>query len=263
DSLIGFVVFKWFPYENDCSHIIFDSIDVGLSYDPCSGQPTIFDTASEGIIGSYPSCGLNLESDVDPPQVEIRKDPATFSDTVLFSDGRATDEGLRSIAWFPEPGTDTSKIVVLPVSPPILRCFDDKQIHRVEVRQLDTTAAGCYDFIFTDCVGHQVFDTICMAAHMLEGVNDGGREFTMTLEANHPNPFSRTTIFSYSTLKDGLVRLSLFDELGREVAQPVSSRQSSGRHTQEFDGSKLPEGNYIVRLESGGKVLSRRVVIER
>ncbi|MDP4230921.1 MAG: T9SS type A sorting domain-containing protein [Bacteroidota bacterium] len=85
----------------------------------------------------------------------------------------------------------------------------------------------------------------------------------MTLEANHPNPFSRTTIFSYSTLKDGLVRLSLFDELGREVAQPVSSRQSSGRHTQEFDGSKLPEGNYIVRLESGGKVLSRRVVIER
>ena len=262
DSLIGYSIFTWLPYEYDCAHITFDSIVANVLDNPCSGTPAILASATGGYIGTYPSCGLALETDVDPPQFVITPGKNSFSDSIEVNDGRSTDEGLRSISWIAEPGTDTSKIVVLPVTPVIMPCFNDKIDHLIRVVQRDSTAAGCYDFTFTDCLGHQSFTKICMTAHIESGVGDAP-SFILALESNHPNPFSHLTTFTYSTPQYGMVTLSLNDVLGREQALIFGGIQEPGRYSIDFDGSKLPSGNYIVRLDIGGKVISRHVIIER
>jgi hypothetical protein len=86
---------------------------------------------------------------------------------------------------------------------------------------------------------------------------------SLSLEANHPNPFSHITTFNYTVAEYGLVRLYLYDELGREMARIVDGAKLQGTYSVDFDGSNLPNGSYIVRLENGGGVVSRKVVVER
>lgn len=85
----------------------------------------------------------------------------------------------------------------------------------------------------------------------------------LLLGPNHPNPFSHITSFTYNVAEQGMVKLSLFDELGKEVARIVGGEKAQGSYIVDFDGSKLPAGNYIIRLQIGEKVASRKVVIER
>ncbi|MDP4221509.1 MAG: T9SS type A sorting domain-containing protein [Bacteroidota bacterium] len=85
----------------------------------------------------------------------------------------------------------------------------------------------------------------------------------ITLEANHPNPFSRITTFSYTIGSSGATRIILFDELGREAARIFEGMRETGAYSVDFDGSKLPAGSYIIRLENGGRVASQKVIIER
>ncbi len=262
DSLIGFCEFKWYPYEYDCAQIPFDSIVATIQQDPCAGKPSLKASATGGIIGSFPTCGVAVEADVDAPQFTLLPNKNIFTDTLEVSDGRSTDEGLKSIKWAAETGTDTTKIVVLAVTPVVMPCFNDKQTHTISVVQLDSTVSGCYDFTFTDCIGHKSYTKICMTAHAKSDVS-GGDLLRESLEANHPNPFSHITTFNYTTGNYGMVRLFLYDELGREVARIAEGIQGVGHHQIDFDGSRLANGNYVARFESGGKVVSRRVVIER
>jgi photosystem II stability/assembly factor-like uncharacterized protein len=259
DSLIGYTLFNWYPYEYDCAHIIFDSMSTILPSNPCSGASTAASSASEGVIGSSPSCGLAKETDVDAPRFTGNQDARDIY-RIDINDGRITDEGLRAITWVAEIGTDTTKIKVLGVIPPILPCYNDKQSHTAKVVQLDSTAAGCYDFTFTDCLGHQSFTKVCMEAHAKSGVAEVSQP--LMLIANHPNPFSHITTFTYTLPTTGTAKLYLYDELGKEM-RIYDGTQPAGSYSIDFDGSKLSTGNYFIRLECNGKVVTRRVVIER
>jgi hypothetical protein len=76
-----------------------------------------------------------------------------------------------------------------------------------------------------------------------------------SLEQNYPNPFNPTTNIKYSIPNDGLVKLKIYDLLGREVKQLVNSVQTAGYYTSEWDGTnnngmKTASGIYFYRLES-------------
>jgi hypothetical protein len=86
---------------------------------------------------------------------------------------------------------------------------------------------------------------------------------TLALEANYPNPFSGRTTLAFTVAQSGSVRLRVFDLLGREVARLVDGVVSAGRHTTTFDGSALASGIYLGRLESGGEVVTRRMMVVR
>ena len=85
------------------------------------------------------------------------------------------------------------------------------------------------------------------------------------LEQNYPNPFNPTTIINYNLREHGLVRLKIFDSLGREVATLVNKIQSAGSHTIEFDaaGINLASGTYIYQVDSGGFIQSRKMIFIR
>jgi hypothetical protein len=57
------------------------------------------------------------------------------------------------------------------------------------------------------------------------------------------------------------VRLVVYDVLGRVVARLVAGEQGAGWHEAVFDGSLLPSGVYLYRLEAGSFTQSRTMLL--
>jgi|GEM_PF-7101208 len=87
-----------------------------------------------------------------------------------------------------------------------------------------------------------------------------GSVATDALLRNYPNPFTEATKIDYSTATPGLVRLLVYDMLGREVAVLENGWRSSGRHTVRFDAGNLPGGMYLYKLNAGGTVKMRSMI---
>ncbi len=81
------------------------------------------------------------------------------------------------------------------------------------------------------------------------------------LNANYPNPFNPTTIISYQLAQSGHIRLTVWNILGRRVATLVDANQQKGIHEVSFNASQLSSGVYFYRLQSGNKVLVKKMLL--
>lgn len=81
------------------------------------------------------------------------------------------------------------------------------------------------------------------------------------LAQNYPNPFNPSTTISYVLPVGGTVFLKVFALDGREVATLVHEDQSAGAHQVRFDASHLASGVYVYRLQLGGFVQSRKLLL--
>ncbi len=81
------------------------------------------------------------------------------------------------------------------------------------------------------------------------------------LHQNYPNPFNPTTTIEYGIPSAGIVRLKVFDLLGRELAVLQDGYKHAGVYSVSFDGTRLPSGIYVYQLESSGTVLARRMTL--
>ncbi len=68
------------------------------------------------------------------------------------------------------------------------------------------------------------------------------------LKQNYPNPFNPTTLISYELPVDAVVRLTIFDVLGREVATLVNEEQKAGVYNTQLDASGFASGVYFYQL---------------
>jgi alpha-tubulin suppressor-like RCC1 family protein len=82
-----------------------------------------------------------------------------------------------------------------------------------------------------------------------------------TLRQNFPNPFNPTTTIQYEVPKPSVVRLSVYDMLGREVLVLANERKDPGYHEVRFDGSGLAAGVYLYRLQAGDRVQARKLLL--
>jgi len=86
------------------------------------------------------------------------------------------------------------------------------------------------------------------------------------LQQNFPNPFNPTTTISYKLDAPGLVELTVFDMLGREVKTLVQSFQIPGYHTVTWDaqdatGQRVPSGVYLYTLKTAGFLETRKMLL--
>lgn len=68
------------------------------------------------------------------------------------------------------------------------------------------------------------------------------------LYQNYPNPFNPTTKIRFTLTEDAVVRLTVHDILGREVADLMNRAQPAGVHDVLFDATDLSSGVYFYRL---------------
>ena len=89
---------------------------------------------------------------------------------------------------------------------------------------------------------------------------------TSELLPNYPNPFNPRTTVVYSINHPTDVRLSVHDVRGRLVAVLIQDWQAAGRHQvvwqgTDLMGSPVASGVYLIRLQAGETLDSRRILL--
>ena len=84
------------------------------------------------------------------------------------------------------------------------------------------------------------------------------------LEQNYPNPFNMSTQIPFEIATESQVRLTIYNTLGQQVKVLVDSRLPAGPHKvgwqgQDNSGHEVHSGVYIIRLQAGQKVNTRKI----
>lgn len=100
-------------------------------------------------------------------------------------------------------------------------------------------------------------------------VDDRGDQIipsTFALGANYPNPFNPVTAFTYDLPEAAVVRIEIYNVLGRTVRTLVDGRRAAGRYTVQWDGrgdkgNPVSSGVYLYRIKAGSFTATRRMVL--
>jgi len=106
-----------------------------------------------------------------------------------------------------------------------------------------------------------------VAGDILTGAGEpalaGGIPENPSLHQNYPNPLNPSTAIRYQLPVASMVKLSVYDLLGREVATLVNARQAAGSYTMRFTAAGLPGGVYLYRLKAGSYAKTRSMILLR
>ena len=80
------------------------------------------------------------------------------------------------------------------------------------------------------------------------------------LAQNYPNPFNPVTEIRYDISKAGMVKLVVFDLLGRQVATLANTEQSTGHYAVTFDASHLATGVYLYQLKVNDFTMTKKML---
>ena len=93
-------------------------------------------------------------------------------------------------------------------------------------------------------------------------VSDGGHDH-FVLEQNYPNPFNPTTEVRFVVGHVGFVSLKVFDVLGREVETLANEELKPGTYQATFSAGDHASGVYFCRLQAGGLVQIKKLVLQK
>ena len=79
--------------------------------------------------------------------------------------------------------------------------------------------------------------------------------------SNYPNPFNPTTDIAFELPAAGLAKLTVYNVMGQTLAVLVNEVLDAGLHHAYFDGTRLPSGLYIYRLEAGGQSTQQKMLL--
>ncbi|MFA6541482.1 MAG: T9SS type A sorting domain-containing protein [Bacteroidota bacterium] len=104
------------------------------------------------------------------------------------------------------------------------------------------------------------------------GINPNNRDVSFSsikknlifsLEQNYPNPFNPITTIPYSILKPSHVRLTVYDILGRIIAELVNTPQQPGQYSVQFNASSMPSGLFYYQLETSQYTAIKKMIYVR
>ncbi len=84
------------------------------------------------------------------------------------------------------------------------------------------------------------------------------------LEQNYPNPFNPSTRIQFTLPESEFTTLTIYNMLGKAVANLVSAKLRPGEHSYLFDGSNLASGVYYYSLKTDqGRIQTRKLILLR
>ena len=88
------------------------------------------------------------------------------------------------------------------------------------------------------------------------------------LDGAYPNPSSGPVTLSFSLAEAAPVTLAVYDVMGRRVTTLVDRAMTAGVHTVDWtgradSGQALASGVYLLRLQAGDEVATRRLTVVR
>jgi len=108
---------------------------------------------------------------------------------------------------------------------------------------------------------HGVFRTFRSTTRVAE--SRSGLMSGFSLSQNYPNPFNPNTKLNFTVPLRGMVRLTVFDVVGRQVANLLDKEVLPGQYTINWNASSLPSGAYFLRFEASDFVAVRRLILAK
>ncbi|MCI0472410.1 MAG: T9SS type A sorting domain-containing protein, partial [Ignavibacteria bacterium] len=87
--------------------------------------------------------------------------------------------------------------------------------------------------------------------YTLSGISNNEIPVRFFLSQNYPNPFNPVTKINYGITMASVVKVSVYNLLGKEVAVLVNDFQQAGNYYVNFDASNLSSGIYYYRIDAG------------
>ena len=84
---------------------------------------------------------------------------------------------------------------------------------------------------------------------------------TVELRHNYPNPFNPATNIVYFLPEAQQVRVGVYNVVGQQVAILVDETMRAGEHSVIWNASDMPSGIYIVQLETGNRIFTRKITL--
>lgn len=78
---------------------------------------------------------------------------------------------------------------------------------------------------------------------------------------NYPNPFNPVTKIKYSVPQESIVKISVYNLLGQEVATLVNQEKAAGNYEINFSGHALSSGVYIYKMQAGSFIESKKFIL--
>ncbi|MGB5874179.1 MAG: TIM-barrel domain-containing protein, partial [Bacteroidota bacterium] len=125
-----------------------------------------------------------------------------------------------------------------------------------------------------DASAHQILVQVATVPESAYTIEAEGLRFTSarreparlqgyTLRQNFPNPFNPSTLIEYSVPERSHVRILVFDVLGREIQKVLDEMVEPGLHKVEWDPEGVAGGVYFYRMEAGGFLITKKLVLLR
>jgi hypothetical protein len=113
--------------------------------------------------------------------------------------------------------------------------------------------------------GWMDLDYLAVPTNIVTAVKDllGAPPASFSLQQNYPNPFNPSTTIRYGVPTMATVHLTVFNTLGQQVAELVNGVIEAGNHEVKFDATNLASGMYLYRLQAGGVVQTRKLLLVR
>ncbi len=103
--------------------------------------------------------------------------------------------------------------------------------------------------------------TICGGLVAVEPSGETEIPQEYSLGQNYPNPFNPITNITIQIPNSGLVKLTVFDISGKEVAVLVNEELNAGTYNVDFDASHLASGTYFYRMEAIGFTDVKKMIL--
>lgn len=91
--------------------------------------------------------------------------------------------------------------------------------------------------------------------------NESNINYGFKLFTNYPNPFNPVTKIQFSIPQKENVRLSLYNNLGQEIAVLINDIKNAGTYEYTFNGENYSSGIYFYKIQSGSFTDTKRMVL--
>ncbi len=82
-----------------------------------------------------------------------------------------------------------------------------------------------------------------------------------SLDPAYPNPFNPTTTIEFSIPQTEFVTVKVYNLVGHEITTLINDELFTGNYSIKWDGSRQPSGLYLVQIESGSFIKTRKMVL--
>ena len=157
---------------------------------------------------------------------------------------------------------------------PLFRNPSEGDFHLQSIACGDTADSPCIDDGWPD-----MLDSLLDCSHGLGGPRSdmgayGGGLYVVGIDddaaetpddfgllSNYPNPFNAQTTINYALPRGGMVKLQVYDIMGRVVATLAEGNRPAGLHQIVWQAKDMPSAIYLVRFQAGEFVQSRKMTL--